>query len=493
MSLATDTSYNTYPAGSGNPFVIPFKFNQNADIVVSVTDSTNNVTKLTLDTGSGGDYTLTGAGNVSGGSANITAPISTTSKVTIARVVTATQLSSFTTGDRLPASTLEAALDKITMLYQQAYRMLNKTVRGADTASDLTPLATFPTDGLYNLSNDHGALKWLTPATTSIGNGSIIPANISTQTQTGWSFSAAVSGLAGFLGNLTGNLTGNLLSSTGSVIVDNTASTFTGNVTGNITGNVTGNILSPSGSVVLLDTTGALAGNASSASAPQSGSVLAAGTAKAWVTINPNPWTYSAASLFTTAYTTNNTTTTSTVTMTKTAVWTAATATAPAMIPAVGDWVTVSGVTGITSTASINGTWQVTAVTTISPYTFSFVVPGILTGSPISTAAVLKGVSIIGTPFNVSSISRTGDKTVLGTLLVKFTGTPFADTNYMMLANTNDFTGSTASFSTNLLVSLVSGIPTYTNKTTSSCTFSICTAGALIDTPGYSQLVFFGN
>jgi hypothetical protein len=467
MSLVIPDSY-TSQNGSGvaaTTYSFNFKFFQNSEIIVNVTDSLSNVTPLSL---ANGDYTITGAGNDLGGSITIAAAIPTTSKVTIARVVEATQKSSFTTGDRLPAKTLEAALDKITMLYQQAVRTLNKSVRGADTASDLTPLATFPTDGIYNLSNDHGALKWLTPSTTSIGTGSIIPGNISTQTQTGWSFPATVTSSGGFIGNLTGNAS----SST-------TAAACTGNAaTATLAASAT--------------TAAACTGNSATASAPFAGSALSKAAAKAWVTINPNAWLYSAANTFTTAYTTNVSAQTSTVTMTKTAAWTAATGVVPAMIPQIGDWVTVSGVTGVTS---INGTYQVTAVTNVTGnYSFSFVVPSVLTGTAVSTGVSLKGVSVIGTgsntSFNVSSIARGAT----GTLTVNFTGTPFADTNYLLVSNIFDFSGSSVCYLANPLVTLVSGVPTNSNKTTSSCTIVINNnAGTLVDLSGYAELIFFGN
>ena len=99
---------------------MPFYFIDATDLTVYVTDLAGVTTTLP-----NGTYTVTGAGSQSGGTITTAAAVPITSSVVIARNVPATQLTSYTTGDRLPAATIEKSLDKLTMLAQQGQRSIN--------------------------------------------------------------------------------------------------------------------------------------------------------------------------------------------------------------------------------------------------------------------------------------------------------------------------------------------------------------------------------
>jgi hypothetical protein len=126
MSVSTTVSSVTYTgnASTSAAYTVPFQFFDSTDLLVVV--STAGV-PTTLVNGTG--YTVTG-GSGSTGSIVTTSAVPATSQVIITRNTAKTQLTSYTTGDRFPALTHERALDKLTMLVQEA------------TASSLPPTAT---------------------------------------------------------------------------------------------------------------------------------------------------------------------------------------------------------------------------------------------------------------------------------------------------------------------------------------------------------------
>ena len=83
MTIASETNRIAYTgAGTTGPFSIPFYFLANADLkVVKTTIATGAETVLTLTT----DYTLTGAGEPSGGALTLIASIPSSYKLTIIR------------------------------------------------------------------------------------------------------------------------------------------------------------------------------------------------------------------------------------------------------------------------------------------------------------------------------------------------------------------------------------------------------------------------
>lgn len=100
------------------PYPVPFKFQHDEDIVVVVRDANGAETTQILNT----NYTVVGAGNDNGGSVTMSTAVPSTSTVSIFRDIEATQLTSYEEGDAFPAKSHERALDKLTMLVQQALR-----------------------------------------------------------------------------------------------------------------------------------------------------------------------------------------------------------------------------------------------------------------------------------------------------------------------------------------------------------------------------------
>jgi hypothetical protein len=144
MSISTANSSISYVgnASTSTPYVVPFYFIDSTDLTVYVTNASGTTTTLPFSA-----YTVIGAGVPSGGSLTTATAIPATSTVVIARNVPATQLTSFTTGDRLPAASLERALDKLTMQSQQLGRAI-------DTRSDdaAVSIKSYIDDEVNNLS-----------------------------------------------------------------------------------------------------------------------------------------------------------------------------------------------------------------------------------------------------------------------------------------------------------------------------------------------------
>ena len=141
--------------------------------------------------------------------------------------------------------------------------------------------------------------------------------------------------------------------------------------------------------------------------------VTAINTSKAWVNFN-------GASAF---YTSGNTVTyvanspsagQTTVTVDRTATW--------SPLPVVGDWVTVSGVTGATA---VNGTFQITEVDNVA-FNIKYIVPSVVTGTVGGTAFAY--IVAIRSSYNVSSVTKNGT----GDYTVNFS-TPMADANYSVV------------------------------------------------------------
>jgi len=115
MTVSSTTSKVSYTGnGLTTAFAVPFYFLEAADLqVILRTGTTETVQALTTN------YTVTGAGVSSGGTVTmLTAPAAAVT-VTIRRNIEATQETDLLPNDRLPAESLETALDKVTMLTQQ--------------------------------------------------------------------------------------------------------------------------------------------------------------------------------------------------------------------------------------------------------------------------------------------------------------------------------------------------------------------------------------
>lgn len=121
-------------------FTVPFRFLADADILVTLTLTATGVqTPLALTA----DYTVSGAGASTGGSISTVVVWPAGYNVTIVRNIAATQLTDYIANDPFPAESHEAALDKLTMLLQQALETVGRTltIPVGSTATGVLPIA----------------------------------------------------------------------------------------------------------------------------------------------------------------------------------------------------------------------------------------------------------------------------------------------------------------------------------------------------------------
>lgn len=139
MTISTTTSRQSYNGnGVTTVFSVPFRFFQNADLVVQlVTISTGASTTLVLGT----HYTVSGADAEAGGSVTMVTPPAVGQTIVIRRVIAATQEVDYVAGDPFPAETHERALDRLTMISQQGEEVNSRslTLPAGDTTSGEIP------------------------------------------------------------------------------------------------------------------------------------------------------------------------------------------------------------------------------------------------------------------------------------------------------------------------------------------------------------------
>ena len=140
MTVSSTTTKAQYSGnGTTTVFAVPFYFLLNSDLLVILRSSAGVETTQVLTT----NYTVTGAGNESGGSITMLVAPPTGTTLTILRNAPATQETDLIPNDRLPAESLEDALDKLTMLVQQLDEENNRALKFATT--DSTASTTLPT------------------------------------------------------------------------------------------------------------------------------------------------------------------------------------------------------------------------------------------------------------------------------------------------------------------------------------------------------------
>lgn len=115
MTVSTTESQIDYTGNGATVFAIPFLFLANGDLVLTKMDANDLVTTLVL----GSDYTLSGAKNPSGGTATLTAPLTTGNRLRIARVMTPVQETDLRNQGKFYQQTIEDAFDYVTLLVQQ--------------------------------------------------------------------------------------------------------------------------------------------------------------------------------------------------------------------------------------------------------------------------------------------------------------------------------------------------------------------------------------
>jgi hypothetical protein len=125
MTVTNQNSSVQYsPGGSTTLFVVPFRFIADGDLVVILTTSGSDET-LTLTT----DYTVSGAGDASGGSITTTTPPASGTTLTIYRDTAQTQETDYIDNDDFPAESHEAALDKLTLIAQELQDQVDRCIK----------------------------------------------------------------------------------------------------------------------------------------------------------------------------------------------------------------------------------------------------------------------------------------------------------------------------------------------------------------------------
>jgi hypothetical protein len=141
VSVPTTNSVATfYGNGSTGPFTFNFKFFADADINAVRTDAAGVVNTLY----SGAGYSLTGAGNESGGAMTLDVPLESGETLTIYRVVPLTQDTILPDNGPFFASTHERAFDKMVMMSQQLAEDDSRTIRLPITETGNMILPTVP-------------------------------------------------------------------------------------------------------------------------------------------------------------------------------------------------------------------------------------------------------------------------------------------------------------------------------------------------------------
>lgn len=112
-------------------FAVPFYFLENGHLNLNLIDVATGAPTLLLE---GPDYSVVGAGALSGGSVTLTIAPPVGSSLLIRRIVPVTQETDYVSNDPFPAESHERALDKLTMIAQQttadAENSLKKTIAG---------------------------------------------------------------------------------------------------------------------------------------------------------------------------------------------------------------------------------------------------------------------------------------------------------------------------------------------------------------------------
>lgn len=126
MTVSSTTARVSY-SGNGTTvaFAVPFYFLADSHLLVVLRSSTGVETTQALTT----NYTVTGAGVSSGGTVTMTVAPASGVTLVISRNTPYTQATDLLPNDRLPAESLEQALDKLTMLAQQLDETSDRSIK----------------------------------------------------------------------------------------------------------------------------------------------------------------------------------------------------------------------------------------------------------------------------------------------------------------------------------------------------------------------------
>ncbi|CAI1974689.1 hypothetical protein [Serratia proteamaculans] len=126
MTVSTEISREEYTGnGVTTDFDYRFRVFSADELVVSVADTTENISVLTLNT----DYTVTGAGSRTGGKVKLTNPLAIDWRISIERDLPVTQETDIRNQGNFFPEVHEDAFDKLTMLIQQAFGVFGLALR----------------------------------------------------------------------------------------------------------------------------------------------------------------------------------------------------------------------------------------------------------------------------------------------------------------------------------------------------------------------------
>jgi len=179
MTVSSTTVKNSYSGnGSTTQFAYGFKIFADSDLIVIIrTDSTGAETVKTLTT----HYTVSGAGDASGGNVTFTSGNTPASgqTVVIIREVPQTQAIDYIANDPFPAESHEEGLDRGTMTTQQVQEELNRAIKlsrtNTMTSTEFTVGATdrankilaFDSSGEISVTQELGTFKGDSATTTT--------------------------------------------------------------------------------------------------------------------------------------------------------------------------------------------------------------------------------------------------------------------------------------------------------------------------------------
>lgn len=126
MTVSTEVSREEYTGnGVTTDFDYRFRVFSAADLVVSVADTTETISVLTLNT----DYTVTGAGSRTGGKVKLMSPLAFNWRINIERALPVTQETDIRNQGNFFPEVHEDAFDKLTMLIQQVWSYFGLALR----------------------------------------------------------------------------------------------------------------------------------------------------------------------------------------------------------------------------------------------------------------------------------------------------------------------------------------------------------------------------
>lgn len=165
MTVSSTVNHVEYTgAGTTGPFSVPFYFLNDSDLIVTLVDSDGVETVQTITT----HYTVSGAGNSSGGSVTTVTAVSASEKIRIERDPALTQTLDLVAGDSFPVDSVEREFDKSRMISQRHRQLLNRAAKSPYGETGITLPASATRAGKV-LSFDESGNPVVTIESTDVG------------------------------------------------------------------------------------------------------------------------------------------------------------------------------------------------------------------------------------------------------------------------------------------------------------------------------------